>query len=87
MQGFLCLQLTFVKAELLTLNNINAGTWVNLLELSNISLNTKSPLNVDTGNYSIDKNIKCFIDTTGVVKLISDEIIPKDTKIYINGFY
>lgn len=86
-KSFPCLQLTFVKAELLTLNNINAGTWVNLLEFSNILLNTKSPLNVDTGNYSIDKNIKCFIDTTGVVKLISDEIIPKDTKIYINGFY
>jgi hypothetical protein len=79
--------LTFIKAELLALNDINAGTWVDLLELSNISINTKLPLNVCSENYNIDKNIKCFIDTTGIVKLISEAVIPKDTRIYINGFY
>ena len=86
-KSFPCLQLTFIKAELLALNDINAGTWVDLLELSNISINTKLPLNVCSGNYNIDKNIKCFIDTTGIVKLISEAVIPKDTRIYINGFY
>lgn len=86
-KSFPCLQLTFIKAELLALNDINAGTWVDLLELSNISINTKLPLNVCSGNYNIDKNIKCFIDTTGIVKLISEVVIPKDTRIYINGFY
>lgn len=86
-KSFPCLQLTFIKAELLTLNDISAGEWVDLLELSNISLNVKVPLNVVTGDFSIDKNIKCIIDTTGVTKLISGLIIPKDTRIYINGFY
>ncbi len=86
-KSYSCLALTLIKAELLALNSINNGIWVELLKLNNITLAVNTPLNIVTGDYNVDKNIKCFIDTSGVIKLISEIEITKDTKIYINGLF
>ena len=84
-KNYSCLSFITLKAELVALNNINTGTFVDLLVLSNFTETFNAPLNVVTGNYNIDKNIKCFIDTSGVIKLITDVAITTGTKIYING--
>jgi hypothetical protein len=84
-KNYLCLSFITLKAELVALNNITTGAFVDLLVLSNFTETFNAPLNVVTGNYNIDKNIKCFIDTSGVIKLITDVAITTGTKIYING--
>ena len=86
-KGFDCLSTVVLKVEIKAENNINSGEWNELFSLTSSPPLINTSLNVVTGNYEIDKNIKCFIDTTGVAKLISAINIAKDTRIYINGFY
>ena len=86
-KSYSCMSLTFIKAELQTLNSIEAGVWSEALILNNITPTINTPLNIATGESNIDKNINCYIDTTGVVKLISDVAIASGTKIYISGIF